>query len=400
MLAFYFFSLVFSSILWIIYIFSYINTKLGSMPFKSLGLADMTVYLALVLLPLFVLWLIFGYCNQYLANKNNAKSLANILNQLKKCQDYSDLLARVLIESEQQIKNGFILNRFDLLVADMNEMLSEIIQGCNIASKEQIENLWSKVQNGGKWSFGKVLIEVSQNQPNFQMRLFEKAQKNLMLAGTIMEFCARYQSVIKLLEKHDQEKLYYNMLETGVMGKVFSILAPISDEIRRTKESPAPFSARKEIFSAQISAEEKVSEDVEQEPKASFVSKINPFKKKKEPIFEEDEEEPQKDPFSLALEKSFRAEEPAAPRNEPAFDSAPAGEDPEDAMPTPVISAPLREEEPEEAMLTNTQKKLNSLKKEWQEMNETKKEKPVEDEEEASLSYPFGGWTDAENYRR
>lgn len=55
-----------------------------------------------------------------------------------------------------------------------------------------------------------------------------------MIAGTVLEWCARYLSLTALLEKHDKERVFIAIIETGVFGKVFSILAPVSDEIRRS----------------------------------------------------------------------------------------------------------------------------------------------------------------------
>lgn len=81
-----------------------------------------------------------------------------------------------------------------------------------------------------------MLIEVNQNQPNFQMRVFEKSQRDNVIAGTVLEWCARYLSLTALLEKHDKERVFIAIIETGVFGKVFSILAPVSDEIRRSRE--------------------------------------------------------------------------------------------------------------------------------------------------------------------
>lgn len=57
-----------------------------------------------------------------------------------------------------------------------------------------------------------------------------------MIAGTVLEWCARYLSLTALLEKHDKERVFIAIIETGVFGKVFSILAPVSDEIRRSRE--------------------------------------------------------------------------------------------------------------------------------------------------------------------
>jgi hypothetical protein len=49
---------------------------------------------------------------------------------------------------EQEIKDGFILGKFDLFIADMNELIADLLLRCNIASAEQIERLWTKVQYG------------------------------------------------------------------------------------------------------------------------------------------------------------------------------------------------------------------------------------------------------------
>ena len=241
-----FFALIFSSLLWFIFALKFVLSSLGNTPFFAAGTSNILAYICIVCLPVFLIWLVFSYVNQYLQNKTVNQQLYKLFGQMKKNQDYSDLLARVLIETEQQVKDGFMLGKFDLLVADMNELLAEIIRCTNIASSEQIERLWNKVQNGGKWSFGKVIIEVNNAQPNFQMRIYEKACTDIVLAGTIMEFCARYLSVVNMLEKHDREKVFLNIIETGVMGKVFSIFAPISDEVRKVRESSAGFMKQQE----------------------------------------------------------------------------------------------------------------------------------------------------------
>ena len=66
MLALAFFASVFSTFLWLIYMFMYLKDKLGGMSFGSLGLSDISLYIALLVLPVLVLWMIFGYVTQYL----------------------------------------------------------------------------------------------------------------------------------------------------------------------------------------------------------------------------------------------------------------------------------------------------------------------------------------------
>lgn len=429
MLAVSFFTVIFSSLLWLIYAIRFIKDSLAGISFFDAGIANILLYALLVCAPIFLVWSVFGHVNQYFNNRNVNLQLRKLMSQMKKNQDYSDLLARILIESEGHLKDGFVLSKFDLLIADMNELLSEIIRNCKIASAEQIESLWNRVQNGGKWAFGKVLIEINNAQPNFKKKVFEKASFDNILAGTVMEFCARYQAVVKMLEKHDGDKVFLNMIENGVMGKVFSILAPVSDELRRNRDAvqifeedagipqpakkptktkaprPAPESLR-----ATRDYDEENEEDDYTDGKKSFLSRLTPFKlsrnKPVEPILNQE-----RDPFSLALEKSFGEEDetrglPETPR------LMPAGEEDSTEIPIPRITLPEQESEhqveiPEEIM-TDTQKTLDSLKKEWAEFDseetspftaEPRGEKK-DDASEENFAYPFGGWTDEKNYQK
>lgn len=393
------FGAIFSSVVWLAYSLHFVMSSLSGMSFLDAGLTNVLLYTLFVCLPLLLLWAVFGYVNQYFHNKNIGWQMHKLFAQMKRNQEYSDLLARIMLESEQNIKNSFILSRFDVFIADMNELLSEFILRERLVSAEQNENLWIKAQNGGKWAFGKVLIENYNLQPSFQKKIFNDALSDNLLAGTVLEFCARYQTLISLLEKHDKEKMFMNIIETGVFGKVFAILAPIADEIRRSRDvwgtpekdrpvlrdpQPAPksFAAepqyRRQEPEEELSAGQKINR---------IFSKFMPAKKHKD----NKPAEPQRDAFSLALERSF-SETPPLVKEEPVFDAEPV-----DEMPLP-IDAPLTEEAvvaEDFGQVSNTDKTLNRLKKEWQDMD---KDKPADNEED--LTYPFGGWTDADNYQK
>lgn len=469
MLAFAFFVSIFSSLLWLFYALMYISENLNGVSASTLGIMDMSIYVSFVVLPIFVIWIVFGFINQFITNRFFNKNLYSLFVQMKKSQDYTDLMARIMLESEQQIKDGFVLGNFDLFIADMNELLAELIHRSNIASNEQIERLWNKVQNGGKWSFGKVIIEVNQNQPNFQNRVFEKAQDDAVLSGTILEFCARYLSLIALLEKHDRERIFLNIVETGVLGKVFSIFAPISDEVKKFREvsfrkdsslSKTKFSSNSFDSTEEIELDSNVEENERPKPAIkSFVSKIGLFKKKNENNENREKNEPQlneRDSFSMALERSFGNSEPqfnepqisdpniefpkielptfGVKIEEPSFDSSfeepkfsdnsftteplvSTNEEPkffteksyEKTFESPVLeSKELMVENNFE--LTSTQRTLDNLKKEWDEMKKADEPRvsiPQEVQtpiaktaQEETYSYPFGGWTDEDNYHK
>ena len=227
MLSAAFFFSVFASVIWFFY-------ALGNL--GGDGANAFAVTTAVVVLPVFILWAIFGYVYQYLSASVLNKNMYSLFKQMKKNQEYSDVIAKVMLEARQNLQDNIILSKFDVFVADMNELLSEIIARGGLGSSEQIDHLWVKVKNGGKWAFGKVIIELSQTQPNLPDRLLQKALHDVMLGGTILEFCSRYQTLTGSLEKHDRERLFLNVLETGVMGKVFSLLAAPADSIRQNRD--------------------------------------------------------------------------------------------------------------------------------------------------------------------
>lgn len=445
-LAFSFFAAIFSSLLWLIYAVAYVQDNTVGVKFSSLGIVDISIYVGLVILPVLVLWMIFGYINQHLNNQKTAKAIYQLFLQMRKNQEYTDLVARIMLESEQQIKDGFILNRIDILISDMNELIAEIISRAALASRDQIESLWSRVKNGGKWALGKVIIEINQNQPNFQMRLYEKAQNDLVLSGTILEFCARYQNILSLLNKHDSERVFLSVVETGVFGKVFTILAPLADEIRKYRDVSfnksdtnldfkAPEPKVNPSYLNKMPEQENVPLSEKKNPIMGGLSKIGAFIKrdKNQKSASQSNHDIIRDPFSIALERSFG--EPTLsdplPENNDVHVSIDVNEEtvPDIKLPSSeennsqdIILPKINTDEPPsfalnanvadkkedsiEISVTNTQKTLNNLRKEWEEMKKSSLENSVEDElpkvvnSEETLSYPFGGWTDENNYHK
>ena len=383
LLAFTFFALIFSSALWLIYSLTFIVDSLSGVSLFEAGLANVLIYALLVCVPIFLVWAIFGYVNQYLNNKMVNMQLRKLMIQMKKNQDYSDLLARTLIETKQNANSGMVLGRFDLLVADLNELLSEIIRDSKLASPEQIESLWRRAQNGSKWSFGRVIVEVSGAQKDFGDRMLKKTGQDAVLGGTIMEFCSRYQSVVAMLEKYDRDKLFLDMIETGVMGKVYSVLRPISDEIYRGRAMPIstypePTAKKDATLDVVVEQTSEMKEDVStSDNDEGFFQKINPFKKRSEAV-----EEFVKDPFSIALERSFADDEIPSEVNTPVFTDA------------EFINSSVKAE------VTDTQKTLDNLKREWTETRISGEDAISKENEEDNLIYPFGSWADEQNYQK
>lgn len=360
-LTFALFAAVFSSLVWFVYAIKFISASLGDMSFFDAGLLNVLLYTLFVCLPEFVIWMIFGFVSQHFSSRVLSRQMYRLFSQMKKNQEYSDLLARIMLETGENIRNSFMMNHFELLIADMNELLCEIVQRENLVTKDQARELWVKVQGGGKWAFGKIFVESYNKDISLKDKLFKDASSDNILAGTVMEFCARYQSLVFLLEKYDKEKTFLNIVETGVFGKVFSVMASVSDDLRRSRD---------------INDGEK-KENVE---KNMILNESSPFKRELPKIKNE-----KRDEFSLALERSF---------SEPVIEQDNTKKETTFEHKEPVFTSKFEEENSSSEGSLDSQKTLDNLRKEWKEI-EIKQE-----DSDVSLAYPFGGWTDADKYQK
>ncbi len=422
MLSFAFFCAVFSSASWLIYAFLYIKSQLLDSGLFSQSPDVMIKYLAIALVPILLIWLIFGFINQYLGSRSVNKKQTELLRQLQKNQDYTDLVVRVMLEAEHEIKDGFVINKFDTFIADMNESLSDIIQRCNIASSAQLEQLWLKVQRGEKWALGKAIIEATKNQSTFNAWMEEKVGRDKVFRGSLLEFCSRYQNLLQLLEKHDRDRVFLRVIETGVFGKVYSIIAPISEglhpvlnaSVNQEQTSEQDYSSVLKIATMEEpKAPESivnVDKDLEEEnvdnlsayaPKESFFSRLNPFKKSNDD-FEHDTAD---DPFFKALHNSFsdnnEEDQPHYDDFAPSLKSEPKEQENE---PAPEIRFSSVEETLQNLRSTNEMIEEDLARSEPvlgnSDVNDSDESpKAADADDEGDFVYPFGGWSDEENYR-
>ncbi len=449
MLFFAFFSAVFSSVVWLIYAVMFANSKLAEEHLMEQDPQTMLILLSVVVLPILVIWMVFGYFSQFLSNRAMNRKQSELLTQLQKNQDYTDLVVRVMLDAEHEIKDGFVLNKFDIFIQDMNETLSEIIQRCNIASSAQLDLLWQRVRRGEKWSLGKAILDASKNQSTFDAWVREKSNRDKVFRGSLLEFCSRYQNLLQMLEKHDRDRIFLSMIESGVYGKVYSIIAPLSDGIKglaANAQERAPQSASEHKSSDYASVlklanmeepkatetivnvdrdddeieEQRVDDElVKTKKKPSFFARFNPFASREaEPALNEEDES---DPFFQALHNSFNGE---ARMEQSPFSGG--GLEPSFGVENNETTLRAEAQQPMEKEISapsfgNLQSTLNSLRAQ----NENNPEYPTatefsaaasaepvvaaassvpqvqtqkQEEKDEDLVYPFGGWTDENNY--
>ena len=178
--------------------------------------------------PVMLIWGIFALIKSQSSDKQASRYIYNLLEQVKKSSEASASIGQSLINTENELKKGFVLQEFSLLISDINEILSDIIKRSNSISSSQLEHLWTRTTGGERWILAKTFIEITNYQSEFINHLTQKAAKDHLLKGSILEFHARYKTIQTLLNTN---KTFYNMVEYGAIGKVFDILTPIVHQL-------------------------------------------------------------------------------------------------------------------------------------------------------------------------
>lgn len=227
-----FFIATFSSIIWAIYCLKFLSLSALS---EATGSDALYHGIFILLFPIAVVWGIFALIKSYFENKRNSYYFYHLLDQIKKNTETLSAVSQNLSIAETNIKSGFILQQFDMLISDINEILSDIIKRSNSVSSAQIEHLCERAAGGERWIMAKTFIEITNYQPYFSDHLQEKAVKDSLLKGSILEFYTRYKTIRHLLSNEESQKIFFNMIEFGALGKVFEILTPIAEALSQNK---------------------------------------------------------------------------------------------------------------------------------------------------------------------
>ncbi len=229
-----FFITIFSSIVWVFFC----SSKVSSQAFSQANSVEALYQsIAIYTLPLLTIWGIFALIKLFYNQKQLTEQFYILLKHLKNGSENG-----ANTSSSKEISNEVALQEFSILLSDTNEILSDIIKRSNSVSTAQLEHLWNRTSEGERWLLAKTFIEINNFQSDFAKNLTQKAQKNTLLKGSILEFGQRYKDLHSIINIFDKQKLFYNMVEYGPLGKVYNILTPVIDSLYNkntvVKETP------------------------------------------------------------------------------------------------------------------------------------------------------------------
>ena len=140
-----FFTAAFVSISWLIYSSRYLNIF---NLIKEANIEQLYQSTIVIFLPIIVIWGVFALIRNHFTDKRVSKYIYNLLDQVNKNTTTAINLSNSLKETDDKLKNGFMLQEFNLLISDINEILSDIIKRSNSASSTQLEHLWTRTAGG------------------------------------------------------------------------------------------------------------------------------------------------------------------------------------------------------------------------------------------------------------
>ena len=224
-----FFIAAFSSISWFIYSLKYLNFQTATTETFFQGLM-------IALIPVALIWGIFAIIKSHYTERRTAHYIYSLIDLVKKNTDSTNALSASLLNNEKESQDSLTLQYFNLLISDINEILSDIIKRSNSISSAQLEHLWTQTAGGERWILAKTFIEMLNYQSCFYEHLQEKALKDNLLKGSILEFHSRYKTIHTLLQ-NASNKILFDMIEYGALGKVYDILAPLAEKLAKVNSS-------------------------------------------------------------------------------------------------------------------------------------------------------------------
>ncbi len=240
MLSISFLTLITSSAAWIFFC-------IKNLAFNTFAPTEVYHFIHIMFLPLMAIWAIFAIIKYNIQSSlDNHKSIY-FLEQIKKNSDSLDAINHTINNYSKELRDNIVLQQSDNLISDINETLSEIIKRSNSISTSQMEYLWQRASDGKRWLIAKTFIETNNFQSGFIEHIQEKALKDPLLKGSILEFYSKYKNLTSLLEKHDTHKILSSTVEKGALGKVFNILSPVATYLSAQDQKSQPTSQKTEV---------------------------------------------------------------------------------------------------------------------------------------------------------
>ncbi len=347
-----FFAAVFTSILWIIYTYFYLGVQLAGNSFETLSTSDMAICMFIAFAPLVVIWFFWDRIRSLHNEKALNKQISLLSSQISQNQEYSEIIARILLQTSQQQTKQTILQQTNFYIAEMNEILFDILQRYEFLPEKDIHNIWKNVNLGNRYGFAKALINLQNNSFVFPKQLKEKARTQTILLSSLKEFCSRYSQLITWLKKQDKSNEISSSIESGAFGRVYVTFSSIISEITYMTETADLFEQNQDV-----SSDEQNHSAIEQNQSVENFNLVKKFWQKlhKTPA-PEPEEKIFPDTLSIALERSFGA-------SEPQNDSAK-----EPSLSQDIPSVAKHFDSPFYA--SNNNRTILSLQKEWEELNQ------------------------------
>ena len=355
MLTLSFFVAVFTSILWIIYTYFYLGVQLAGNSFETLSTTEMAVCMFVAFAPLITIWFFWDRIRALHNEKALSKQIMLLSSQVSQNQEYSEIIARILLQTSQQQVKQSTLAQTNFYIAEMNEILFDILQRYDFMQGKDISNIWKNVNMGNRYGFAKAFIDLQNTSYIFQSQMKEKARTQPLLISSMKEFCSLYSQLVSMLKKQDKENDLSSAIESGAFGKVFLIFSSIINTTESLTQSG-------ELFATQDARidEQNISSDNFQNMQNNTAGPIKKFwqklHKNPEP---EHEEKIFPDTLSIALERSFGAQ-----NNENKIQNMPQ-KSPFTQNPPSVskhIDSPFYN--------SNSNRTILSLQKEWEELNQ------------------------------
>jgi hypothetical protein len=216
--------LLITSIIWIVKSYNGVfNSASEFGPIVPFSI-DYVYNLAAILLPVFLFWLLFLLIYfAYVLNRNQ-KYMQYLMLGNKKTSEYMESLVREMMQSRNETAAAAFLNNFDLVLEVFSQDLLDIIVKSHISSDLALAKVIDKNPKVKNWGLCNIIIESSQNLPNFELAMRSHVQKVEGLMWSINQFTSKYDNLVRIVQENGADKIVQSFVQEGSLAKVYFLL--------------------------------------------------------------------------------------------------------------------------------------------------------------------------------
>ncbi|MBF0093640.1 MAG: hypothetical protein HQL33_05815 [Alphaproteobacteria bacterium] len=208
-----------STLLWLGLAYQFLSARFGAEGVMALDPWSLTMVVASVAGPVLVVWMVAGFMGMLVSLRQQGRTIRQLLWQMKRSADHTDVTTRLLIERRQQSQgNAFFLTHRDAR-DELNGVLASLAARAGLCPADTLPTLWVRYDCGERSVFCNLLRDAAERDEAFSSTLGRMLATDPRMRADALFFLARYDRLIRLGTEWDAQRHVLDLTQDGDLGQ-------------------------------------------------------------------------------------------------------------------------------------------------------------------------------------